>query len=146
MSDLLCIIPQDDGFTEPLFVAEQTGVHGSLRGRFRPMTHPERQKVDQQVKTQLLEKSSQLQLAAVCRWVKEWNIRDAKGNDVPLDPGKVVLRPALLDRLYLIIAGYDGGDIDPESAPTKQQADVTLDAILSETVVGVAREEADVKN
>lgn len=146
MADTLCIIPQDDGYTEPFYVKAIPGVYGSVRGRFRPLTHPERQVVTAKVATLAPVESSHYMLRTVCTFVKEWDIKNEKGAAVPLEPAKVFLRGALLDRLFNIVCGFDGGDIDPEAGETKEQAIVNLEADLKAAAVGPTREELDLKN
>jgi hypothetical protein len=80
--------------------------------------------------------------------VKTW---DAKSKGEPLPPKADVIRrlhPRLIDRLYGVIIGREGGDQDPKQPAANYSADAeaALKAAIEGTSVAQAQEDTDTKN
>lgn len=111
MSDYLIV---DDGYTRDGFIAAIEELHGEIEFSFRPLTRDERDAVNNRMNKKAKgETTTGVMAQVICRQVKEWSIGDV----VDLEPGVVKrMHPALLDKLYLIVAGSVPSDPKPDSS------------------------------
>lgn len=109
MSDYLIV---DDGYTRDGYIAAIEGLHGEIAFSFRPLTRDERDAVNVRIgKKAKGETTTDVMANVICRQVKDWSIADV----VALEPGVVKrMHPALVDKLYLIVAGSIASDLRPD--------------------------------
>jgi hypothetical protein len=97
-------------------------------------------------------KQEEVAAAAIASYVKAWDVDKAEGGKriaVEIEASEVLrLQPLLLNRLYRIVTGMDGGDADPteESSEVDERAAQELDRALGGQSPPVERERAEVKN
>lgn len=114
----------DDGYTEPGYIAGVPGLHPRpLRFTFRPPLPEER--VEHAAALEQL-KGVQEQLAChafIAEKLKTWDHVDKDGKPIPVSAVNVGrMKPALVNLLYAIVAGYAASEIDPDwGEETKQE-------------------------
>ncbi len=144
---MLDFIPDD--YNETAYIKETPGIHNAVRFTFRPMLSEERTVIFRKVDSISPEKIDALYVSAMARRIHEWSIKDAAGNPLPVTAENLRrLKPALFFRLWMIVAGMEPPDVDPEAKPaeTLAQVDTELQAALEGKPVGMVAEEADRKN
>lgn len=96
----------DDGYTEQARIAEDEGIHGELLFSFRPMTHDQREQVAGKLSSRKASETVTIIMArAIAHHVTEWNI------ELERTVANICrLRPALLDKLYAVVAGLRKSD------------------------------------
>lgn len=95
----------DDGYTQTGHILPIEGLHGAVTFQFRPMLYEQRQRVSELLKAAATGEATQVLAAAICQQVLSWNLPRK------LKPANVRrLRPKLLDRIYLIVAGHEASD------------------------------------
>lgn len=147
MSELLSIIPLDDGYTESAYVAAFPNVHGAHRIKYRPLTHHERFVVGNALGTKPPAQASQVLAATLAKQIKDWDVCAANGGTLPVNASSMaMLKPNLIERFYAIVSGRDGGDPDPDAAPDSDALDKELQAILEDRLAADVQAEGDLKN
>jgi hypothetical protein len=122
MSQMLGII--EDGYTERGVLAA-SGLHPRVEFTYRPML------VEQigdhfQAAEKLAGKNLRRLVADhIARHVKGWDLKDAKGDPVPLDKDHVLLlRPRLFNRLFSVVVGDEAPDERPGADAAEVDAEV----------------------
>lgn len=100
-----------DGYTEQGYIAEIPRLHQSLTFDYRPFTNEQRQQLIQE-NGKLGEANAARNSAKVLATkIKSWDLHDEKGNVAPISPLAILhLRPALYDRLFVIVLGLAPSD------------------------------------
>ncbi|RCS43936.1 hypothetical protein DTL42_18290 [Bremerella cremea] len=110
MHDSLYFI--DDGYTQSGHIQASAGLHGAVSFQFRPMLYEQRQRIAEMLRAAANDEATQVMVAAICQQVLSWNLpRELKPANVRR------LRPKLLDRIYLIVAGHEPSDPLPSGQP-----------------------------
>lgn len=112
----------DDGYTQTAYIQPTAGLHGGLSFQYRPMLYEQRQRVSEMLRAAATGEGTTILAAAVCQQVLSWDLpRELKPANVRR------LRPKLLDRIYLIVAGHQPSDPLP-SGHAPERFDETADA------------------
>lgn len=147
MSDLLNIIPADDGYNQEFFLKSVPNVHTDVRGTFRPALHAERYAINEEIQKRKSGPASRFMCEVISKYVRAWNIKGQDGSALPITVENIVrVKPKIIERLYAMIAGWDGGDVDEGAAPNQAEAELGLEAVLLGVSKQVAREASDEKN
>lgn len=113
----------EDGANERFHVAPVPGIHGGLRGDFRPATYEERRNYLRGGDRLTPEEERKRVLAILKGKLLSWNLLNANGLPIVCTPDNALrLKPILLERLLLIILGADASDPDPDAAPAETEA------------------------
>lgn len=133
----------DDGYTEAGFIRAEPGLFDcDLRFAYRPMLPEERDSVAEGIERRKAHEAVQLVARTIAAHVSEWDLRDAKGEPVPVGERTIRrLRPRLFDRLYFVISGRQPSDPDPTKpgAGQDQEGDSYAERLMR-------AQEADQKN
>lgn len=123
-----------DGYTETAFIRELPGVHEEIRFEFRP-TPP---RVVRSMMNTFYDKPADTQSdiieGTLAKSIVSWDLKAPGGEDtltVSIENFRKI-KKELLDRFFMIVNGYDGGDLDPNLR--HEQDDNTLAEYLSQTV------------
>lgn len=146
MGTLLGYVPYD-GYTIDGYIAAAAGLHPALRFRFRPLTVEAFAAIMVAARTEA--NANQLFARVIEGRVQSWDLRDEKGQTQPVSAKlAAAMTPHLFDRLFDIVTGQKGSDVDPEAEAPAQRAenDAILAAVFAGRSVGEAREEIDEKN
>lgn len=104
----------DDGYTQTGHIQAAEGLHGAVTFQFRPMLYEQRQRVSEMLRAATTDEATHVLAAAICQQVLSWNLpRELKPANVRR------LRPKLLDRIYLIVAGHEPSDPLPSGQPVE---------------------------
>lgn len=139
----------DDGYTEKSFIRGVPGLFGDLRFEFRPMRLDQRAPVLSKWNKLEADKQTAAMAQFVARQLVSWQLKTAKGHDVPVSAENLMrLRPALQERLVNIVLGIEPADLDGDATLADQsaQAERELQAILEGVTVGESKAVADAKN
>jgi hypothetical protein len=139
----------NDGCTLTGTINEVANLHSALRMTYRPMTAEEYAQHNQDM-VQLNEvQANQLLGAEFVAHVRSWDLKDVKGNPVPLslDSVKKIVRP-LFVRAWRIMAGMEGPDSLEGQTATEAKAllDDRIRALAESRRLGDVTEEREVKN
>src|SRR5574341_403453 len=116
---VLGFIP-DDGYTETAVLHEVRGLYPRVQFRFRPMLIEERVAY-----YRVAEKCQGMQLRQLVATyltakIQDWDLKDAKGQVLPLKPETFVrLKSRLFDRLFAVVSTEEA----PDESPDKDQQD-----------------------
>ena len=136
----------DDGYTERAYIAP-TLSHGPVRFEYRPATHGERYKIQTQVRGRSGYEQSALMCVKLAPKIVAWDIVDSSGVALAINPSTLSrVKPAIVERLYEIVMGYSGSDLDPESDVGRDDSDLADEAATKALLLGEVREERDEKN
>ncbi len=133
----------DDGYTETGYIAARDGMHGELRFTFRPMLSEEVDAVGSVLDQNNVARSHETIRGVLVKHLTSWS------DERPINAASVrILKPALWNRLYLIVAGKQASDPDPKATPADRDEwlEDVLEAGRTGQTVGEARADADVKN
>lgn len=146
MSELASVI--HDGYTQPFYFRGVPGLHPDVRGTFRPMLHHERYFIGGKIADkQSGPEQSRMMIEAICSFIRSWDLKGSDGKVIPREvPAAVRIKPHVVERLYMLVTGREGGDVDPNAEPAKEEADAEWKAILEQREIGPVREEIDAKN
>lgn len=112
----------DDGYTETAYILPMEGLHGGVTFQYRPMLYDQRQRVSEMLRAAATGEGTTILSAAICQQVLTWDLpRELKPANVRR------LRPKLLDRIYLIVAGHQPSDPLP-GGHAAQHFDESADA------------------
>ena len=131
-----------DGYTEPGYIAAVDGMHGELRFTYRPMLPEEVDQIQAVLDQENVARSHEAIRGVLVRQVKTWS--DA----LPVTADSLrTIRPALWNRLYLIVSGRQPSDPDPTATPEQRSEWVANVLEAGKTgQVGTVRAERDAKN
>lgn len=121
----------DDGYTIDRRINEVKGLHGTLLFSYRPIGIEPVSKIRD--KLAALQKSPNEELETVkifagvlAKRLVSWNVRDHKGNNVPIDKGLLCLHPVVFQRLVnIVVWSRDAGD-EPEVKTDADKSDSEL--------------------
>ena len=132
-----------DGYTEPGYIAAREGMHGELRFAYRPMLPEQVDEVAAILDQGNVARSHETVRGVLVRQLQEWSESE------PVSAASLrKLRPALWNRLYLIVSGRQPSDPDPKATPEQRSewlADV-LEAGKTGQMVGQARDDRNLGN
>lgn len=103
----------DDGCTERVYIKGVPGLYDDVRLFHRPMTIDERDSLLDRVDAR--RRAGQAVTRVVCEEMAV-RFRDCSLGDMTAER-YARLKPALWERLYLLLLGRDGGDPDPAADP-----------------------------
>lgn len=123
MSDELCYIPDDDGYTDKAYIGRIPNLHPAVRITFRPVRPDVRFFINDQLKGKSTVEGEKMIAQQVADNIVDWNIKQANGEKAPINAKFVFsLKAPLFRRLSSIVYfGIDGGDPDPESSSDERQ-------------------------
>jgi len=139
----------DDGYTEQGFIKADHHLHGELRFKFRPVLVERRSQHLAKIEDVTGDEFDRVTAKIVNDHLKEWDLKDAKGEVVEITPKWLLrLKPQLFVRLHSIIIGTDTSDTDPKwkDDVKDEHTDQSLESALSKTDVGSVRQGASEKN
>jgi hypothetical protein len=132
--------PFVDGQTRGFYLAESPQLHPAVSGEFRPMTFEQIEQVEMLLdkhKNEFAKRAAAV-IGAIARQLVSWDIDAGTTVDVVKR-----LHPRLINKLYLIVVGRDGGDLPP-SATADELEEFSRELISGNP--GNDREESTVKN
>ena len=144
----LAIIP-NDGYTERAVLHEVPHLHPRVEFRFRPMLVAEVADYWQQAEGLKGAQLRRLVAAHLANKVKEWDVKDDRGEAVPVTAANVMLlKDHLFKRLFGVVSGQEPPDAAPDRSPEEARADFedVLKAAESGRSVREVREEREAKN
>lgn len=111
-----------DGYTRRGFISglnrDGQRLAGELRFTYRPMLPSQRSTMRRILDTEKGAKLDAMFSAAIAEQLEDWSAIDDRGGAVAPSPQNVSrLPPFLYDRLYMVIAGLDPSDPEPEAEP-----------------------------
>lgn len=113
----------DDGYNEKFYVAPEPGIHGSIRGTFRPASKPARSKHTQRCEKLTDEEADKATAEEVAPRILTWSEVDKDGQPRPITPETVLgIKPALFQILTGMVMGYVPTDLDPTWPKEEQDA------------------------
>jgi hypothetical protein len=119
---MLNYLPEDH--SERGYIAAAERLHGSLSFVFQPLLAEQRDAVDEARRFRSAREGSDMVATAITKALREWDLRDEHGCPVAVGLGSVRrLRPALLDKLYAVIAGWSASDPVLDVAGVQDQTD-----------------------
>jgi hypothetical protein len=137
-----------DGNTEPGYIAERKGIHEACAFKYRRALHSERAKVQDAGGKGNVEFAKAVYRCLEAH-VVEWDLKDGEGDVAKPVPVKAVniarVAPALVDRLFAIVGGYDFSDDVPGATPTAPAGD-ELDRLVENGNANDAAVENQQKN
>lgn len=111
----------DDGYDEPFYIAPEPGIHGSMRGTFRPASKPARSKHTQRCEKLSDEEADKATAEEVAPRILSWSEVDKDGQPRPITSESLLgIKPALFQILTGIVMGYVPTDLDPQWPKDKQ--------------------------
>lgn len=114
----------DDGYNEKFYVAPEPGIHGSIRGTFRPASKPARSKHTQRCEKLTDEEADKATAEEVAPRILTWSEVDKDGQPRPITPETVLgIKPALFQILTGMVMGYVPTIIRTEVQP----GEITVD-------------------
>lgn len=146
MSDVLGLI--EDGYTESGVLLGVPGLYPRLAFRFRPMLIQERMEYGQAAEKAGPMTLRKLVASYLAKKLQSWDLKDAKGETVPLTTDNLLkLKARLFDRLFSVVSTDQPPDLEPDKAADDDGdvADVSKAAETGRTVAEV-REERQRKN
>jgi hypothetical protein len=119
-----------DGYNETVFLKGRERIHEEITFDFRPMMPGVVRELTNGFSSKPPRVQSSIMFEALSQHVVKWSLTEANGNPVTLSIENIQrLKNLLLDRMFDVITGYDGGD-DPATATTAEEFDAK--AFLSE--------------
>lgn len=115
----------DDGCTEQVFIKGIPGLYDDVRLFHRPMTIDERYAFLDRIEAR--HKANMPITEIACKEMAKRFVDTSLGEMTAEKYGR--LKPALWERLYLVLLGRDGGDLDPSNpdADTEVARTMTLE-------------------
>jgi hypothetical protein len=116
-----------DGYTKDGYIAERLGVFDAVVFKFRPMLHLSLAEYNDKARISNVEGAKEM-YRKLEKHVVSWDAKEA-GGVIELKAAKIArLPPALIERLFNIVAGYQGNDEDPaKKVPTGDEFDSLLE-------------------
>lgn len=137
---MLHIIP--DGYTEEGYIAEVPGLHPALRFAYRPMLNLERDVLQNLAAKESPQRINQAFTDAAVSRLQSWGATDQQGDPLAINAKNFSrLRPALFNRVYNIIAGYQPSDPDPAKVVESDEERQLLEAVTHGRPIGEVRQE-----
>jgi hypothetical protein len=139
----------NDGYTEPGYLAAVPGKYSEMRFTFRPLLAEEKRIMAEQVERMKPAQEVQKVAGILMTNVKMWDLKDGKGEVVPISLDTVRrLKPSVFWALWGIVSGSDASDIDPqwEEADKERIVGEQIAAISAPAPYGESREASDEKN
>lgn len=123
---MLDYIPED-GYTEAKYVEAQHGIHNAIRFEHRPLLIEEQaEQGDGKLKGAALDRKCQELLA---KRITSWSLVDANGSSLDITIANMArLKPTLFNKLYAVVLGLSGGDVDPKAAETDTRSSAQREA------------------
>jgi len=133
----------DDGYTKEAYVTKRHNMWPDVRISYRPLLPM--QSIQFSKLLGRLAGSSRdsedtreqtVQAEMLARQLVEWDVRNRKGDAVPIKPANILrLEPLLMMRMVGIVMGEEGGDVDPHRTPEETVNDYEgeLNAMLTRT-------------
>lgn len=109
-----------DGYTQTAYLAELPNMYPSVRFQFRPMLVMNQAIVNKEL--DMAGEDWQKRQTIAAKWIKQqvvnWDIKKPTGEDVDHNNVSEIirLRPLLFQRIWNIVNGNDGGDLDESMA------------------------------
>jgi len=138
-----------DGYEAKAYIAERRGLHPAVRLKFRPMIWEEREALAGHLGTKSEADFAKIASDRIAKRIKSWDLTadsDKPEERKPLEITAFNVRtrqPELFWRLYLIVTGRDGGDVDPQTGPKEynESADIaSLAASEGRSIQDIAQE------
>jgi hypothetical protein len=135
-----------DGYTLPGYIAAAPRLYPALRFTFRPILSQNRAVIFRQIASANdPRREESLAAQAVKAQLVDWDLKDHKGEVVPIDvPSILRMQPRLMNRLFRVLMGDEAGDEDPNLSDG-QRSDAA-EAELVAALAGCTPEEAAAKN
>lgn len=140
-----------DGYTQPGYIAEAKGLHGSVRFRFRPMISEQTDTFarDEFKRRPPLE-AAVIIAAATKEQIVEWDVFGKDGRTAAVSVANIRALPSpIFNRLFNIIAGYSPSDVEHGLDVDEGGDDYAkrlLESAAAGKPVGQVQREADAKN
>lgn len=134
MTQLLCFVPDDDGYSENAYIEGVPRIHPPVRIRFRPTRSLDRVSVTESIRGKSAETAEQAIIKEVADRIVDWSIVGADGEKVdPTADFILRLKAPLYRRLVSIVFyGTDGGDVDPHETATEAAEKRRRAAVLAD--------------
>lgn len=138
-----------DGYTERAWLAGVPHLYPRVEFSYRPFL--QEQLVAYQLQADKLTGLQLRQFAAglLAAAVVEWDLKDGRGNVVPIDAAAMLrLKDRLFQRLLMVVSTLEppDGSIDPDARDLQVQAAALLESVRSGRPVAACVEEAHRKN
>lgn len=106
-----------DGYTERGYVAEHLNMHQAVRFDFRPMLISERMAFGRETEKLRGIETRTVMARWLVRKLKSWDLRDGKGELVPIKEDTLLrLKAKLFERLFSVVSVEEASDFDPDRA------------------------------
>ena len=129
----------DDGYTEAGYIKANEQLYPELRFTFRPVLTELRSQHIASIEKVAADAYDRKTAAIVAEHLTEWSVLDAKDQPVPITAKNILrLKPQLFVRLYGIVMGLDGSDVDPQwnDAQKQQQDNLLCESALTNRLPG----------
>lgn len=111
----------DDGYSRKAYIAPRRGLHDAVRFEYRPLVVKQKARHLQEMRTLGLEDQQVKAAEVLNKQIVSWSIPLQRKESIIIN-----LTPTLFDRMWEIVNGNDGGDMDPDeqsATPTNEAAD-----------------------
>ena len=128
-----CYIP--DGYTQEFYFAEADGIHGEVRGSFRPLSVMQHAAVNRDLSQAGDDWERRAWVAAkwIGKQVVNWDVRHPRTGEL-IDHTKVDevmhMPNTLFTRTWNLVCNTDGGDIDPRKDPYEMRKQVENEEVI----------------
>ncbi|AMV35638.1 hypothetical protein VN12_26335 [Pirellula sp. SH-Sr6A] len=117
--ELLDYLPEDDGYTIPIFYKPAPRIHREVRFRYRPIEILERAILVEFKERKAEREVEEMFAGVIAGRITEWSLVEKVGDTevpMPISKAKVLrLKPPLFLRMInTVVWGFDGGDEDPK--------------------------------
>jgi len=131
-SDLLCFIPDDDGYSEEVYFAAVARIHPEVRFTYRPTRVMERVDTQEQIRTKTVKQAEFIQAHAVACKILKWSIKGRNGEVASISADFILsLKSPLYRRICSVVFyGTEAGDIDPGKPSDEELLKSERDAVL----------------
>lgn len=138
-----------DGYTRAGYVRPSPGLHEALRFDYRPALVEERSQLVDAAAGMRSDAYDRQVAAFLATKVLSWDLTDGAGGEVAVSPTAMLrLQPELFVKLYRVVLGWVGSDVDPRWSEDSAAEAVQIEheSALAGKTVGDLRQEADEKN
>lgn len=142
-NELLCYIPDDDGYTDDAYVKAMPLMHPEVRIKYRPMRVMERITVQNGLQSQPA-KDSELAVAhQIADHIVDWSINVKGGDKAPITAKFILgLKSPLYRRLANIVYfNSEAGDPDPGAEPEQRRTSLREIARAAESGITTAEQD-----
>ncbi len=136
-------------YTQDGFIAASPGLHGELQFTYRPFLMEDRARYMVQVEKLPLAQQYGKAAAELGKRLASWSLENPDGTPLKITTDNVRrVKPALLDRLWLIVLGIEASDIDPQwdTEQTEEHVEAIEEAAAAPAPIGDVLEEKAAKN